>query len=105
MRPVINLKALNQFVYPQHFKMKGIHTVRDLMQPGDWMTKIDLKDMYFAIPIAEEHQKFIRFTVEGHHYQFTCLPFGLLSAPWTFTKVLRLAAAKLRELGIEPASN
>ena len=25
MRPVINLKALNFWVHPQHFKMKGIH--------------------------------------------------------------------------------
>lgn len=26
MRPVINLKALNQFVEVQHFKMEGMHT-------------------------------------------------------------------------------
>lgn len=33
-------------------------------------------------------------------YQFTCLPFGLSSAPWDFTKTLRPVVAKLRELGI-----
>ena len=26
MRPVINLKCLNEFVAPQHFKMEGLHT-------------------------------------------------------------------------------
>ncbi len=29
MRPVINLKALNQFVEVQHFKMEGMHNLRD----------------------------------------------------------------------------
>ena len=33
-RPVINLKALNQFINTEHFKMEGIHTVKDLLKPG-----------------------------------------------------------------------
>ena len=51
MRPVINLKSLNEYVVPQHFKMEGIHTLKDLLRRSDWMTKIDLKDAYFTIPI------------------------------------------------------
>ena len=98
MRPVINLKHLNQFVQYHHFKMEGMHTVRDLVQPNDWMTKIDLKDAYFTIPIKEKHQKFLRFTIEDRSFQFTCLPFGLSSAPWVFTKTLKPVATILREL-------
>jgi len=30
-RPVINLKALNNFVNKEHFKMEGIHTLKDLL--------------------------------------------------------------------------
>ena len=33
-RPVINLKALNRLVNTEHFKMEGIHTVKDLLKPG-----------------------------------------------------------------------
>ena len=80
--------------------MEGIHTVRDLIQPNDWMMKIDLRDTYFAIPIAQSHQKYLRFTVQNRCYQFSCLPFGLSSAPWIFTKILRPVAEKLRELSI-----
>ena len=34
-RPVINLKALNSWVQPQHFKMEGIHTLRELLVRND----------------------------------------------------------------------
>ena len=55
-RPVINLKALNSFVQTVHFKMEGIHTLRD---QEDWLAKVDLKDAYFAIPIHTSHHKYI----------------------------------------------
>ena len=32
MRPVINLRPLNQFLVHNHFKMEGMHVVRDLLQ-------------------------------------------------------------------------
>ena len=51
-QPVINLRALNQFVLTEHFKMEGIHMLRDLFRQGDWLTKVNLKDAYFSIPIA-----------------------------------------------------
>ena len=39
-RPVISLKALNEFVALVHFKMEGIHTLRDLIKPGNWLEKM-----------------------------------------------------------------
>ena len=48
MRPVINLKALNLWVRPQHFKMEGIHTLREIVAQDDWLAKLDLKDAYFT---------------------------------------------------------
>ena len=38
-------------VAPHHFKMEGLHTLKDLLKTGDWMTKVDLRDAYFMIPI------------------------------------------------------
>ncbi len=46
-RPVFNLRQLNQFVRYEHFKMDGIHMLRDLLKPNDYMAKVDLKDAYF----------------------------------------------------------
>ena len=100
MRPVINLKALNFWVQPQHFKMEGIHTLREIVAEGEWLAKLDLKDAYFTVPIFRDHQKYLRFAVDKIRYQFTCLPFGLSCAPWAFTKVLKPVVAFLRSLGI-----
>ena len=99
-RPAVNLKALNNFVQTPHFKMEGIHTLKNLLRAGDWLTKVDLKDAYFAIPIHPEHRKYLRFSMADKLYQFTCLPFGLAWAPWVFTKTLRPVAAIVRELGM-----
>ena len=99
MRPVLNLKPLNRFIY-RHFKMEGMHIVRDLLQRGDWMTRINIKDAYFTIPIHPQHQKFLTFQWKGKCFQFTCLPFGLVSAPRVFTKILRPVVGFLRSRGM-----
>ena len=96
-RPVVNLRPLNHFLPYEHFKLEGIHMLRDLLRKGDYLIKIDLKD---AFPLSQEHQKFIRFLWEETLYEFTCLPFGLAIAPRVFTKVLKPAVAWLRQLGI-----
>ena len=35
MRPIINLKGLNTFVETVHFKMEGIHMLKDTLKSGD----------------------------------------------------------------------
>ena len=40
---------MNQYVQADHFKMEGLHYVKQSVTPGDWLAKIDLKDTYFSI--------------------------------------------------------
>ena len=56
-RPMVNFKCLNKYIVPYHFNMEGIHTLRDLLRRNDWMTKVDLKDACFMIPIYTSQDK------------------------------------------------
>ena len=58
-RPVLNLKSLNQFVVPHHFKMESIRTLEGVLQKDDWLLKLDLKDAYLSIPIHQNYQHFL----------------------------------------------
>ena len=59
------------------------------------MFSFDLKSGYHHIDIAQEHQTFLGFSwrapdpIKEIFYVFTVLPFGLSSAPYVFTKVLK----------------
>ena len=85
LRPVINLKPLNQFVQRIHFKMENIQMAMNFVSPGDYMVSLDLKDPYFSVPIFRPHCKYLRFIWRDQRYEFTCLPFGYSLAPRVFT--------------------
>ncbi|KAI9551304.1 hypothetical protein GHT06_002504 [Daphnia sinensis] len=59
-RLIVNIKALNSFVKPVHFKMEGIPLLQELIRPGDFFTKIDLQDAYLTLPLHKEDRKFVQ---------------------------------------------
>ena len=95
-----NLKSQNKYMKSEHFKMKGLHIVKSLLQKSDWMAKVDLKDAFFMVPVAPQHCHLLLFNLEMKTFQFKCLPFGLCTAPRMFTKILNPAIKRLRSLGI-----
>ena len=76
--------------------MEGLHILLELLQAGDWMVKMDLKDAYLQIPIHPTHQPLLTFQWKDKYYKFIYLPFGLSAAPRVFTKVLKPVAGFLR---------
>ena len=65
-----------------------------------WVTSIDLKDAYLHIPIHPSHPRWLQFSLMGQAYAFRCLPFGLSTAPWVFTRVVLAVVAYLRHLEV-----
>jgi hypothetical protein len=99
-RPIINLKRLNAVVPYVHFKMEGLRNLRDLLQPGDLLVKLDLKDAYFTVPLGRKSQGLVAFEWRAETYEFEVLCFGLGPAPRCFTKIMKVPLQWLRSLGI-----
>ena len=96
-RMILNLKELNKFVAYQHFKMDSLKCVTSLMTQGCYMASVDTKDAYYTVPVALEHQKYLKFTWKDKLYRYTCLPNGLASVPRIFTKHLKTVFKILRQ--------
>ena len=98
-RTIVNLKAFNEFIAHHHSKMDTLEAAVNMMRPGCFMALVDLKGAYNTVPIHASHQKYLKFCFDGALYKYTCLPYGLVSAPRIFTKLLKPAYATLRRMG------
>jgi hypothetical protein len=47
--------------------MEGIPMLKNLSKPGDFLTKIDLKDAYLSVLIWPPHQKFLRLPTKNFY--------------------------------------
>lgn len=99
-RPCLDLRPLNSFVVVPPLSLEGLGAVRQVLQPGDFMVSIDLRDAYWHVPISRRQCHLLRFRFGGRSYQFDVLPFGVSVAPWAFSNVLRPVLEWLRRRGI-----
>lgn len=99
-RFILNLKKLNVFIDPPHFKLEDRKIVESLMFKDCFMASIDLKDAYFLVPVDKDFRKYLRFEFDEKLYEFTCIPFGLCVAPYLFTKLTKPVVHYLREEGL-----
>ena len=104
-RLILDLRYVNQHVYKQRVKFDDWRTAINFFGKGTYFTKFDLKSGYHHLETFPEHQPFLGFSwtyPDGNtcFYMFSVLPFGLSSAPYIFTKLLRPLIRHWRSLGI-----
>ena len=99
-RPVLNVKALNEYVTKVNFKMETSSTVQVALADAKWAVTLDLKDAFFHIPMHPKARPFLRFMSQNRVWQFKVLPFGLTVAPFLFIWVMRPVVKELRRQGI-----
>ena len=104
LRMIIDLRYFNRFIRKVKFRIETIKSVVHVLNPGDMMATLDLKDAYLHIPIHPASRKYLRITVQVsgviRHLLFVALPFGISSAPHTFTKVVVCVVSALRLQGL-----
>ena len=106
-RPLINLKILNQCIPYTHFKMEGLVLLKEKLQEGDYMCKIDLKEAYFSVltnfqlSLLQKSQKNLSFKWNDLFYHFFCMCFSLGPASNYFTKLMQIPISLLTKLYVQ----
>ena len=90
--------------FKSNFRCEDVSTAGELLNAGDFIFSFDLKSGYHHVENFPGHRQYFSFSwtfSSGHtrHFHFEVLPFGISSAPYLFTKILKPLVKKLRSEG------
>ena len=99
-----DFRHINLHIYKQRFRCEDLHTIKNVFSKNFFVFSFDLKSGYHNVNIFSFHRKYLAFSRDfgkGHtrYFQFTVLPFGLSSAPFIFTKLLKTTGNPLEVTG------
>ncbi|MEO0900442.1 MAG: reverse transcriptase family protein, partial [Bacteroidota bacterium] len=67
------------------------------LSSAKFLTKMDLSSGFWQVPLSDESKKFTAFSTRFGHYQFKVMPFGLVNAPATFSRLMRMVTKGLKD--------
>ena len=88
-RLILDLRVVNEHLVHEKIKFEDWRTAIQIFSKHCFMFKFDISSAYHHIEISPTQQTFLGFSWEGRYYCFSVLPFGLATAPYVFTKVVR----------------
>ena len=93
-RLILDLRYINEHLYKDKIKFDDWKCFENCLEHTDGYTfKFDLKSGYHHVDMFEEHQTYLGFSWKINDilksFVFIVLPFGLSTAPFVFTKVVR----------------
>ena len=104
-RLILDLRYVNQYLKTDFIKFDDWRIFQNYVDKGNFAYKFDLSQGYHHVDIFEDHQTYLGFSwvFEGktRYFVFTVLPFGLASAPYIFTKILRPLVSYWHDKGIK----
>ena len=86
---IFDLRKLNAFLKECPFQYATLRRSRAMFKPNDWLFSFDLSSAYHHVGLKPEEWKYFGFRWRGVEYVFIALPFGLSTAPFAFTKLMR----------------
>ena len=106
-RLILDLRHINLFVYKQSVKFEDWKTFTNFIERNGYAFTFDIKSGYHHVDIFPDHQIYLsfswKFSEVEEFFCFTVLPFGLTSAPYLFTKLLRPLVKYWRKNGVKIA--
>jgi hypothetical protein len=92
-RLILDLRHVNKYLTLTKIKYEGVKEAKVYAGNKKYCYKFDLRDGYHHIDMHLSSEKYLGFSwLENkitNYYTFTSLPFGLSSACFIFTKIVR----------------
>ena len=88
LRMVVNYQQLNSKTIMDPFPIPDMRTIVRDVAKGRYFTKMDVRNSYWHIPMAEKDQEKTGFVAIGRQFCFRVMPMGLKGAPATLTRAL-----------------
>jgi ribonuclease HI len=97
MRKITDCSQLNIFLRKIKFKMEDNRVLQFLLPQGAYATSKDISKAYLHIHVQEQDQPFLCFSHDNETFCYTSMPFGLSTAPRTFTLLMRKCIQAIRQ--------
>ena len=95
-RLILDLRHVNQFLHIPKFRLDSLQLLSDIADLDDLMFSLDLASGYHQVLMAPSAFPYLGFCWDGVFYVYKVLPFGLATAPWCFSKIMRVICTYLR---------
>jgi hypothetical protein len=90
IRVCVNFKNLNNLSQFDPEPMVLVDDIFDKLGGNHFLSKFDMSKGYYALKLTDASKKYTTFTTANRGlYMFNVMPFGLSSAPASFTRVMR----------------
>ena len=83
-RFVVDYRGLNTVTTGDGYPIPSVSNVLDALSGGKTFAKLDLASGYWPVLVNPDHVHKTAFCL----YEFTCMPYGLKTAPQTFQRIL-----------------
>lgn len=87
-RLCIDFRDLNKIIVPQSQPFPLIEDLVIKTRNCKYFSKLDINSAFWSIPLRIEDRRKTGFVTQEGQFQWTCLPFGLKTAPAIFQRIL-----------------
>jgi transposase InsO family protein len=95
LRLCVDYRALNKVTRKNRLALPLITEILDRLTGAVYLSKVDLKDAYYRIPVAEKDRWKTAFRTRYGHFEYMVMPMGLTNAPATFQAYINRALSGL----------
>lgn len=88
-RLVLDARHVNPHLFKYKHKYENAEVSKNVFEAGDFIFSFDLKSAYHHIMMHELDKEYLGFKWNNKYYVFKVLPFGISTAGYIFSKLMR----------------